>query len=223
MGLPKLSLLPGPRWGVWRETNFRQKPNLSLPITSTLHLSSLRLYLPPPGTSLCIRFPDLFKCVVDKEVKVSAYMSRVGGHVVWNPTLRRNLKENEESQFMLLLNLLEGSNIAASGEDERVWTVSKDGSFSISSFSLSLSGISRERNVLSNIWKINAPPRVVIFGWLALQKRILTMDNLRRRGRIVGNDCPMCLRNEESVDHLLLNCMVAQLIWRSVVEWFDCC
>lgn len=47
--------------------------------------------------------------------------------------MKRSKQYNEESQFMLLLDLLEGSNIAASGEDERVWTVSKDGSFSVSS------------------------------------------------------------------------------------------
>ena len=49
------------------------------------------------------------------------------------------------------------------------------------------------------------------------------MDNLRKRGRIVVNGCAMCFRDDELVDHLLLNCKVAQFIWRSVVEWFDCC
>ena len=51
----------------------------------------------------------------------------------------------------------------------------------------------------------------------------LTLDNLQKRGRIVVNGCPMCLTDEESVDHLLLNRKTAQFIWRSVVEWFDCC
>lgn len=36
--------------------------------------------------SLATQFPDLFKCVVDKEANVNAYTSRVGRHVVWNPT-----------------------------------------------------------------------------------------------------------------------------------------
>ena len=46
------------------------------------------------------------------------------------------------------------------------------------------------------------------------------MDNLRRIGKIVVNCYPMCLGDEESLDYLLLNCNVAQVIWRSVVDWF---
>ena len=31
----------------------------------------------------------------------------------------------------------------------------------------------------------------------------------------------MCLRHEDSVDHLMLNCRTAQFIWMLVVGWFD--
>ena len=145
---------------------------------------------------------------MDEEAKVKSYMSRVGDMVVWSPTFRRNLKDQEESQFILLLNLLNGACITERREDSRVWTASKDGSFSVSSFFLALFDGSRERNVVGNIWKIKAPMRVVIFGWLSIRRRILTQDNLRR-GRIVVNTCLMCLREEESVDHLMVNCKTA--------------
>ena len=36
-------------------------------------------------------------------------------------------------------------------------------------------------------------------------------------------DAPMCLRDKESMDHLMLDCKTAQSIWSSVVGWFDCC
>ena len=61
-----------------------------------------------------------------------------------------------------------------------------------------------------------------MFGLLALRNSILTMDNLSRRGMIVVNCCPICIGDEESVDHLLLNRNVAQLIWRSVFASFGC-
>ena len=37
------------------------------------------------------------------------------------------------------------------------------------------------------------------------------------------NGCPMCLRDEESVEHLLLNCKSAQTIWMAIIGGFDCC
>ena len=173
--------------------------------------------------TLAAQFLDLFNCSMDKEAKVKPYMLRAGGEVVGSPILRRNLKDQEESQFISLYNLLNCMNIPERVEDEKVWTASKDGSFSVSFFFSAISNRSRDRNVVSSIWKIKAPPRVIIFRWIALRKRNLTMDNLRRRGRSVVNGCPVCLRDEESVDHLMLNCNTAQFIWNSVVEWFDCC
>lgn len=58
------------------------------------------------------------------------------------------------------------------------------------------------------IWKVRVLPRVIAFGWIAMQKKILALDNLRRRRLIVVNACPMCLNDEETVDHLLVQCRV---------------
>ena len=89
-----------------------------------------------------------------------------------------------------------------------MWNASKDGLFLVSSFFSALSKGVGTRSLVVTIWKIKAPSRVMVFGWLALCKRILTMGNLRRGGRTVVNCYPMCLGDEESVDHFLLNCNV---------------
>lgn len=49
------------------------------------------------------------------------------------------------------------------------------------------------RSHVANVCKIKAPPRVVVFGWLALLSKILTMDKLKQRRMIMVNVCPMCL------------------------------
>lgn len=48
------------------------------------------------GRSLAAQFPYLLNCAtaMDKEALVKCYMSRVGDQLVWNPILRRNLKEH---------------------------------------------------------------------------------------------------------------------------------
>ena len=88
---------------------------------------------------------------MDKDANVNSCMSRVGDEVVWSPTFRRNLGVQEESQFISLLNLLNGAYITERGEDSRVWTASKEGLFSVSSFVSAFSDGSRESNVVGNI------------------------------------------------------------------------
>lgn len=77
-------------------------------------------------------------------------------------------------------------------------------------------------NEIDLLWKIKAPQRALGLGWLAIHGSILTMDNLYRKNVIVVNACPLCLSDEESVEHLLLNCNVAWKVWYLVLGGFGC-
>lgn len=173
---------------------------------------------------LASKFPDLFNCAQDKQAKVESYMDRSGlsGQIMWSSKSRRNLKENEEIQFLSLIDLLRDIHFPEDMEDTRIWKASKNGSFSVSSFYAALSARVGTKSSLASIWRIKAPPWVVAFRWIAFRRRILTLDNLRKRGKIVVIGCQMCLEDEETVDHLLLRCSFAMKIWNSVINWFKC-
>jgi hypothetical protein len=70
-----------------------------------------------------------------------------------------------------------------------------------------------------SIWKPKVLPRVAFFMWTALGK-ILTADNLRRRGIILVSWYCMCKADGETVDNLLLHCPVATVHWDSVFSLF---
>eukprot|EP00268_Persea_americana_P021333 TRINITY_DN21279_c2_g1_i5.p1 TRINITY_DN21279_c2_g1~~TRINITY_DN21279_c2_g1_i5.p1 ORF type:complete len:123 (-),score=17.22 TRINITY_DN21279_c2_g1_i5:262-630(-) len=109
----------------------------------------------------------------------------------------------------------------AFGEDTRTWTASRNRVFAVSTFYSTLSAMAG-RSGLASLWRFKAPPRVVAFGWIALRRRILTLDNLRKRGKTVVNACPVCWEDEETLDNLLLRSRYAVKLWDSVISWFDC-
>ena len=60
--------------------------------------------------------------------------------------------------------------------------------------------------------------------WTAAHGQILTLDNLMVRGRPLANRCCMCCCNAESVDHLLLFCLIAHslqmyTLWLFGIDW----
>jgi hypothetical protein len=49
--------------------------------------------------------------------------------------------------------------------------------------------------------------------WTAVHEKILTLDNLRKRGVLVVQWCCMCKRGGKFIDHLLLHCEVVRELW----------
>eukprot|EP00268_Persea_americana_P054181 TRINITY_DN6183_c0_g1_i3.p1 TRINITY_DN6183_c0_g1~~TRINITY_DN6183_c0_g1_i3.p1 ORF type:complete len:183 (+),score=26.84 TRINITY_DN6183_c0_g1_i3:67-549(+) len=123
---------------------------------------------------LAAQFLDLYRCARNKQAKVKDYMDRDAERILWGPIFRRDLTESEEKNLMNLLDKLGRIFIPIEGEDSRVWVASKDGVFSVSSFFMVMSNGHNSHNWFDYLWKTNAPPKVLAFGWLALQGSILT-------------------------------------------------
>lgn len=114
--------------------------------------------------------------------------------------------------------------IPKNGKYKRIWTAStNDMFFVVPMFSTMTKDAMASHTQIASQWRIKAPPRIIAFGWSTLLGGILTMDNLRRRRVLVVNACPMCLSDEETIDHLLRNCKTAQFIWKATLGWFHNC
>ena len=98
------------------------------------------------------------------------------------------------------------------GVDKLCWLPSHKGLFEVKAFYRVLSPLGSTSFPWKSIWRSKAPPRVAFFAWTAACDKILTVDNLRRRGMVVVNRCWLCELDGELVDHLLLHCGAARAL-----------
>lgn len=63
------------------------------------------------------------------------------------------------------------------------------------------------------IWYNNFWPKIASFCWLLVRHRILTWDNLLKRGMQGPSCCVFCLSALETPDHLLEACWFASELW----------
>lgn len=110
---------------------------------------------------------------------------------------------------------------APSGHDVLRWGYSQKGAFSIKEAYNLVNQRTRDHNPLwIQVWTLNPWPKVATFCWLVAWKKILTFENLRVRGIIGPSRCPLCLKAEETMGHLLDRCEFPSALWDRGAEIF---
>eukprot|EP00253_Pinus_taeda_P031603 PITA_31603 len=101
------------------------------------------------------------------------------------------------------------------GEDILRWGKSMKGSFTVKE-AYYLIGV-QERMEINPEWKIIWEgkwwPKIALFAWLVGKDRILTWDNIQKRGLLGPSKCSLCNKENETQNHILNNCWYAVKIW----------
>src|SRR4051812_30560810 len=71
-----------------------------------------------------------------------------------------------------------------------------------------------------NIWKVKVPLKIKVFMWFVHKGVILAKDNLAKRRWAGSKRCCFC-DQEETIQHLFINCQLARLLWRSLHVTFN--
>ena len=100
----------------------------------------------------------------------------------------------------------------SSKRDELIWGDNSNGNYSVASGYMDLSNL-KDKPPWSRAWLPSLIPKINIFYWLALQNKILTQDNLIKRGQILPNRCILYKNQLEMGNHLFIHYSYSREVW----------
>ena len=69
-----------------------------------------------------------------------------------------------------------------------------------------------------SIWSPFGLPKVIFFSWLLMHQKVLTGENLLRRGFLGPFRCCLCKAESESSDHLFVECVFIHSVWKLTLK-----
>jgi hypothetical protein len=102
--------------------------------------------------------------------------------------------------------------------DAFMWGCSESGTYTASSAYRMQFLRSTRSPLLPTIWQAWAPAKCRLLAWLFVQNRVLTADRLMARCWPNSYFCPLCMRNLETADHLLVECPWSTALWFRVTD-----
>ena len=153
------------------------------------------------------------------------------GFTCWSDAQNLGLSGDEGRVWNKYIFDLKNLGICLSQEkDTLCWSRNlKDGSITAALAYRSMSRIGNMDLIpswFSKIWKWGLPMKTIIFSWLLIANRILTWDNLLKKGFSGPGICPFCCSEEENVTHIMITCPYTIQVWNyhkvfinSEVDW----
>ena len=167
------------------------------------------------------RINDMFPRLANK-VKMRVWQRRTVEEAcrgAWLTDIGPDLTDVELYEFFQLWELT--ANVTLTEAPDRLeWCWERDGVYSTKSAYKAFFGAMTIDPMSEQIWKSRAPLTLKFFAWLVAKNRCWTADRLRRRGLQHPLRCPLCDQGDETIEHLLISCVVAREVWHAVLdEW----
>ena len=131
----------------------------------------------------------------------------------WSPTFLRSLNDWEIGEMVRFLQILHDQNFRPKGEDMLLLKEVKEKRFSVQAMYKCYDSSPAFDFPYHSIWNSVVPLKIGIFTWEAVWGKVLTLDNLKRRGMAFTNRCFLCEEGEETINHLQIHSRSAKMLW----------
>ena len=139
---------------------------------------------------------------------------------MWDLRFYRAFEDGELAASFSLFQFIQPCIPRGDRRDTLCRRLKGNGKLDTRSYYHAIQGTPNFRFPWKGVWKTKILKLVAFFLWTATHDRILTLENLRLRGRILANWCCMCCCDGESVDHLLLHYSVTHSLWTFMLQAF---
>jgi hypothetical protein len=162
--------------------------------------------------------PNLFAAVPKRALRLRrVHDGLLGG---WLDDIGPDLQAPALRELFQVADRLADVALSEGVEDSFRWGWDNSYSYSARSCYRAMFGARIEMAGALQIWRSRAPPNCRVFLWLAARNRCWTADRLCRRGLPHPAACPFCDQAEESIDHLLVGCVLAREVWAACLRWW---
>jgi hypothetical protein len=163
--------------------------------------------------------PNLAAMIPPRIAKARSVKEGLSG--LWLQDCGPNLSAEALAEFFVLWQILAEVQLFPERGDELIWAWSPDGTYSSKSAYKAFFVGRCQATAAAQVWRSRAPYGCRFFAWLVSKDRCWTADRLERRGLPHPAACPLCDQEPETLQHLLLGCVVAREVWASALNHWD--
>ncbi|KAL4559965.1 hypothetical protein LXL04_032112 [Taraxacum kok-saghyz] len=116
--------------------------------------------------------------------------------------------------------IIDLNNLFTYSQDRPLWKLEKSGKFTLGSLRRHIDENSLTSEITEWDWHNLLPRKVNILAWRVAHGRLPTNANLVKRGIGTNQICTLCKTEQETEQHLFVECDIAKEVWAGVKLWW---
>jgi zinc-binding in reverse transcriptase len=162
---------------------------------------------------LKIQFPHLYTHARYRDGSVANHYQ----HGEWQLYLIEQLNTQARAKNDLLQQSLSAIQLSQA-RDIPQWSRNSSATFTTKSAYRFITDTPYMEEDLFKLWEIKIPLRVQVFLWLMLRNRLLTIDNMIKRGWVIVSICYLCWQQLETTHHIFHECSYVKRLIDSITD-----